>query len=96
MELLKRNNIRNVHIFLRVKVHRIKHSNFLKILLYLQQLVSSRDITVDYDQVRAAMASITLPPSSIPPWASSIPDSEWCTYLQNRIRILQEQDKKCD
>ncbi|XP_065212815.1 uncharacterized protein LOC135840266 [Planococcus citri] len=53
-----------------------------------------RDIAIDCDKVRAAMANITLPASATPSWAASIPDSEWGSYLQTRIRSLQEQSSK--
>lgn len=51
-----------------------------------------RDIVVNFDEVREAMAHITLPASATPSWASAIPDSEWCSFLQNRIHSLQEQN----
>lgn len=36
------------------------------------------------------MARVTLPPSATPSWATSIPDSEWRSYLQNRILSMQQ------
>ena len=49
-----------------------------------------RDIAVNFDQVREAMAHVTLPVSSIPVWAAEVPDSEWGTFLQSRIKSLQQ------
>lgn len=40
------------------------------------------------------MANITLPASATPSWAASIPDSEWGSFLQNRIRSLQNTNEK--
>lgn len=49
----------------------------------------SKDIEMDsnkVDAVKKAMINITLPPSSIPEWANSIPEEEWKATLLNKIQ----------
>ncbi|PSN43323.1 hypothetical protein C0J52_17728 [Blattella germanica] len=42
------------------------------------------------EQVRAAMANFALPSSSIPAWATSVPEEEWKQQLLDRIQRLQK------
>jgi len=54
------------------------------------------DIAMDsekVDEVKQAMAGITLPASAIPEWASSIPEEQWKQHLINRLQNLQGQSK---
>ncbi|RZF37830.1 hypothetical protein LSTR_LSTR007192 [Laodelphax striatellus] len=50
------------------------------------------DLVIDCDQVRAAMASVTLPPSAFPPWAVGVSDSE----LTNQIQRLLSNTRPTD
>lgn len=51
------------------------------------------DISVNCDEVRAAMSGFTLPPSSIPPWAENIPEAQWAaTLMQQLQRLLTKED----
>nr|CAI5837053.1 unnamed protein product [Callosobruchus analis] len=48
-----------------------------------------KDIEMDskkVDEVKKAMANITLPPGGIPEWAESIPEEEWKQYLLKRLQ----------
>ncbi|KAJ8984367.1 hypothetical protein NQ317_003515 [Molorchus minor] len=54
------------------------------------------DIEMDskkVDEVKQVMATITLPPSSIPEWAANIPEEEWKGQLMKRLENLKG-DKK--
>lgn len=42
------------------------------------------------DEVKQAMANITLPSTSIPDWASKIPEEEWKQELMERIEQLKK------
>lgn len=49
----------------------------------------SKDIEMDsnkVDAVKRAMVNITLPPGSIPEWASNVPEEEWKATLLSRIQ----------
>ena len=50
------------------------------------------DISVNCDEVRAAMSGFTLPPSSIPPWAENIPEAQWATTLMQQLQRLLAKD----
>lgn len=51
---------------------------------------SSRpDININCDEVRAAMAGFSLPPSAIPSWAANIPESQWTSTLTQQIQRIQ-------
>ncbi|KAJ8926414.1 hypothetical protein NQ314_021202, partial [Rhamnusium bicolor] len=57
---------------------------------------SEGDIEMDskkIDEVKEAMSKITLPPSSIPEWANSVPEDEWKKHLLNRLQTNQEEKK---
>uniref|UniRef100_A0A1B6CS64 Male-enhanced antigen 1 n=1 Tax=Clastoptera arizonana TaxID=38151 RepID=A0A1B6CS64_9HEMI len=57
---------------------------------FLNAPTSTRsDINVNFDEVRAAMVGFTLPPSSIPPWAANIPESQWTNTLIHHIQRIQ-------
>lgn len=43
------------------------------------------DIEINAEEVQAAMRNVTLPPSSFPPWASSIPESQWTQFIFTRL-----------
>ncbi|CAH1961641.1 unnamed protein product [Acanthoscelides obtectus] len=48
-----------------------------------------KDIEMDsnkVDEVKKAMANITLPPGAIPDWAETIPEEEWKQHLLNRLQ----------
>lgn len=50
------------------------------------------DIEMDnqkVDEVKQAMVNITLPPTSIPEWASKIPEEDWKRELMERIDRLK-------
>lgn len=42
------------------------------------------------DEVKQAMASFTLPSTSIPEWASKIPEEDWKQELMERIEQLKK------
>lgn len=46
-------------------------------------------MTVDCDEVRAAMAGFSLPPSAYPAWAANVPESQWATTLAQHIQRIQ-------
>lgn len=50
------------------------------------------DISVNCDEVRAAMSGFTLPPSSIPPWAENIPEAQWAAALMQQLQRLLTKD----
>lgn len=50
---------------------------------------ASKDIEMDstkVDAVKRAMLSVTLPDSSIPEWANTVPEEEWKASLLSRIQ----------
>lgn len=56
----------------------------------------SKDIEMDSDKVRAvkdAMLNFTLPASSIPEWASNIPEQEWKDHMLEKIQAKTKQSK---
>lgn len=46
--------------------------------------------------VKAAMAGFSLPASSIPLWATAVPEEEWKTQLVERLRKKQPDSLKKD
>lgn len=57
---------------------------------------SAVDIEMDsnkVDQVKQAMANITLPSSSIPDWANNIPEDQWKQHLFDKLQDLQRHSK---
>ncbi|KAJ8913490.1 hypothetical protein NQ315_013870 [Exocentrus adspersus] len=54
------------------------------------------DIEMDsrkVDEVKQVMMNITLPSSSIPDWATNIPEEEWKNQLLKRLQNIQEREK---
>lgn len=50
------------------------------------------DIEMDskkVDEVKQVMSTITLPPSSIPDWASNISEEEWKQQLTKRLQAMK-------
>jgi len=47
------------------------------------------ELSVDCEQVRAAMVGFTLPPSAIPPWAVNIPEAQLASLLTQQIQRIQ-------
>ncbi|XP_022185870.2 uncharacterized protein LOC111044913 [Nilaparvata lugens] len=43
------------------------------------------ELVIDCEQVREAMATVTLPPSAFPPWAVGVSDSELTNHIQRLL-----------
>lgn len=55
----------------------------------------AKDIEMDstkVDAVKKAMVNIKLPSTSIPEWASSVPEEEWKALLLNRIQAFSKEN----
>ncbi|KAF5299621.1 hypothetical protein FQA39_LY11536 [Lamprigera yunnana] len=56
----------------------------------LQSVVDIKMDSVKVNEVKEAMANVTLPLSAIPDWATNIPDDEWKQHLYKRLQGLQK------
>jgi len=52
-----------------------------------------QDININCDVVKEVMSSVTLPPSAFPPWALEIPESQWTSFILERINSQQDSNQ---